>query len=156
MKQRFKFIPAVYLVLKSEDDKKILLSRRANTGYMDGYYSMVAGHLEGDEPLTVALAREAKEEANIDIDPKDLRLVHVMHLRSEIAGSTDDERVTFYFETKNYKGTLQNMEPHKCDEIKWFDLDDLPEPLIEHVGIAITNLHKGLPYTEYGWTATIK
>jgi 8-oxo-dGTP pyrophosphatase MutT (NUDIX family) len=151
MKQRFKFIPAVYLILKSKDGNKILLSRRANTGYKDGFYSMVAGHLEGDEPLAVALAREAKEEAGIDIDPKDLRLVTTMHLRSEIKGTTDDERVTFYFETNKYSGELQNMEPHKCDEVEWFDLNDLPEPIIGHVAVAIENAKKGISYAEYGW-----
>jgi len=151
MKQRFKFIPAVYLILKSKDGKQVLLSRRNNTGYKDGYYSMVAGHLEGDEPLTVALAREAEEEAGITINPSDLTLVHTVHLRSEIKDSTDDERVTFYFETDTYQGTLQNMEPHKCDEMKWFDLGDLPGPMIEHVAIALNNAQKGVAYSEYGW-----
>lgn len=151
MKQRFKFIPAVYLILKSEDGKKVLLSRRSNTGYMDGYYSMVAGHIEGDEQLAVALAREAEEEAGIIINPSDLKLVHTMHLRSEVKDSTDDERVTFYFETSTYKGTLQNMEPHKCDVMDWFDLGRLPEPMIEHVAIALRNAQKGVAYSEYGW-----
>jgi 8-oxo-dGTP pyrophosphatase MutT (NUDIX family) len=151
MKQRFTVIPAVYLILKSKDGKSILLSRRANTGYRDGFYSLVAGHLEGDEPLTVALAREAKEEAGIDINPADLRLATVMHLRSEIKGSTDDERVTFYFETDTYSGELQNREPHKCDQLAWFDCSTLPAPIISHVSIAIDNARQGIPYSEYGW-----
>ena len=151
MKKRFKFIPAVYLILKSKDGKKILLSRRSNTGYKDGFYSMIAGHLEGDEQLAVALTREAKEEAGIDINPKDLHLATMMHLRSEIKGSTDDERATFYFETDAYEGELENMEPHKCDEMRWFDLDKLPEPIINHVASAIENAKNGISYAEYGW-----
>jgi len=63
--ERFKLTTAVYLVLRNES--KVLLLRRANTGYQDGKYSLVAGHLDGDELGTVAIVREAKEEAGIDL-----------------------------------------------------------------------------------------
>lgn len=56
---RFKLIPAVYLLLRSKG--KILLLRRSNTGYQDGMYSLIAGHLDGDELGTEGLIREAKE-----------------------------------------------------------------------------------------------
>ena len=28
-------------------------------------------------------------------------------------------------------GTITNKEPHKCEEIKWFDLNNIPENWIE-------------------------
>lgn len=58
--KRFKLIPSVYLILRQDD--KVLLSRRANTGYQDGNYSLIAGHLDEDEIGTVAMTREAREE----------------------------------------------------------------------------------------------
>lgn len=79
-KERFKFIPSVYLILLK--DNKILLLRRYNTGFRDGEYSFVAGHLDGNETLRQAMIREAKEEANIELDLTDLELVHTMN-RSE-------------------------------------------------------------------------
>jgi 8-oxo-dGTP diphosphatase len=65
MQHRFKRIPAVYLILRR--DSQVLLLKRANTGYQDGKYSLIAGHLEGDELATEATAREAKEEAGISV-----------------------------------------------------------------------------------------
>lgn len=148
-KQRFKLTPAVYLVLR--DGNKVLLSRRYNTGYMDGSYSMVAGHLEGDEPMRAALARETEEEAGITVRPEDMKLVQVAHLRSEVKGSSEDEYATFYFEASKYEGTPRIMEPNKCDDIQWFELDALPESMIPHVRLALENIKKGIDFYEYGW-----
>ncbi len=152
MKQRFKLIPAVYLVLKR--DNSILLLRRHNTGYRDGNYSLIAGHLDGDESLTAALAREAREEAGILINPEDLTFVHLMHLRSEIPNSTDDERMTIYFTTDRYEGTLCNAEPHKCDDLRWFAHSELPSNIIPHVRYALEKIERGIAYSEFGWGAT--
>jgi 8-oxo-dGTP pyrophosphatase MutT (NUDIX family) len=69
MKERFKLIPAVYLILRRNDE--VLLLRRANTGYQDGKYSLIAGHLDGDELATEGMIREAKEEAGIVIVKED-------------------------------------------------------------------------------------
>ena len=43
-KERHKLIPTVYLV--SIKDNKILLLRRFNTGFMDGFYSFPAGYVK--------------------------------------------------------------------------------------------------------------
>ena len=155
MSKRFKFIPAVYLVLMSKDGEtnntKVLLTRRFQTGYEDGKYSMIAGHLEGDEPLTTAMIREAQEEAGITLQEKDLTLVHTMHRKSEISGTTDDERVDFYFSASTYEGEIKNLEPHKCDNMEWFSLDNLPENIIPCVKHALEQIKNGSQFSEYGW-----
>ena len=56
--KRFTLLSAVHLVLIKDD--KILLLRRKNTGYEDGKYSLVAGHLDGKESVTTAMIREAR------------------------------------------------------------------------------------------------
>lgn len=43
--ERHKVVPAVYAVFRDGD--RLLLLRRANTGYYDGYYSLPAGHVGG-------------------------------------------------------------------------------------------------------------
>jgi ADP-ribose pyrophosphatase YjhB (NUDIX family) len=70
MQEKFKLIASVYLLFVKDD--KILLLRRCNTGYEDGNYGLVAGHLDAHESLTQAAIREAKEESGVDINPEDL------------------------------------------------------------------------------------
>ena len=66
--KRFKLIVAVHLFLLRNDE--IILLRRFNTGYEDGNYSLIAGHIDGNEWITNAIIREAKEEGNILISKK--------------------------------------------------------------------------------------
>ena len=141
MKTRFKLIASVYVFFIKDD--QILLLRRANTGCEDGNYSLVAGHADGEEPLTMATVREAREEAGVEIDPKDLVLRHVMHRRQ------DDERVDFFFEVKKWKDEPKNMELSKCDDLSWFPLNNLPDNTIPYIRQAIEGYKNNLSYSEY-------
>ena len=143
-KERFKLVPTSFLVLIK--GSKILLLRRFNTGHMDGYYSMVAGHLNGNETFIQAAVREAKEEALLEINPKDLHVVHVMHRKCP-----SEERIDVYLLAKKWKGEPKNMEPHKCDDLSWYELDDLPRNMIPYVRQAIGCIKNKSFYSEYGW-----
>ena len=109
----FRLPVAVHLLLT--EDERILLLRRFNTGYEDGNYSVVAGHVDGGEELRSAMVREAREEAGIDISPSTLRVVGVMHLMG------DREYVSFFLHTSEWSGEVVNAEPHKCDDLSWFE-----------------------------------
>ena len=140
-KERFKIVPSVYLVLMKND--KILLSRRYNTGYFDGYYSFPAGHLDGNETLKQAMVREAKEEIGIALDPTDLELVHTMNRKIP-----DNERVDFFFTTKKWQGELKIMESDKCDDLSWFETDNLPQDIIPYIRQAIDSFLDNIIYSE--------
>jgi hypothetical protein len=43
------------------------------------------------------------------------------------------------------------MEPHKCDDLRWFELNKLPENIIPYVKQAIDNIRNKKFYSEYGW-----
>ena len=93
----FRVVAAVHLFLIR--DGQVLLLRRYNTGYEDGWYSVIAGHLDGGEEVTAAMRREAREEAGIEIAPEDLRVVGVMHRKAT------EERIDFFLTRKmNGKG----------------------------------------------------
>lgn len=134
---------SVHLFLLRDDH--VLLLRRFNTGYEDGNYSVVAGHLDGDEEVVDAIVREALEEAGIHIDRADLRVAGVMHRKS------NDERVDFFVAAERWQGEIRNLEPTKCDELAWFPLNDLPENTIPYVRRALALLGDGCWFESYGW-----
>jgi 8-oxo-dGTP diphosphatase len=123
--RRFKALVAVHLFLLRPG--QILLARRYNTGFEDGSYSVIAGHLDGAEPVTRAMAREAREEAGITIREEDLRLVHVMHRKLR------DEWIDLFFTTVAWEGEPMIKETDKCDDLRWFLLSDLPEHIVPYV-----------------------
>jgi 8-oxo-dGTP diphosphatase len=137
-KERFKLIPAVYLVLRR--DNEVLLLRRANTGYQDGKFGLVAGHLDGDELGTTAMVREAKEEAK-------LRFVHVAHRLSR--NQVGQERIDLFYELREWQGQIINAEPQKCDDLSWFDMNDLPKNMLPFVRRVLTDIAQGVNYSEY-------
>jgi 8-oxo-dGTP diphosphatase len=124
---------------------KILLIRRYQTGYMDGHYSIPAGHLDGNEPLRQAAVREAQEEIGVQIDPAEIHFAGVFH-RSE-----GDERVDFFVHVLNWEGEPVNAEPEKCDQLCWSDIDALPGNTIPYIRRAIENFQAGVPFEEFGW-----
>jgi len=140
---KFNFRAAVYLIMRKEN--KVLLIRRFNTGWMDGMYSLPAGHVDGNETVQAAMAREAKEEINLDILPEDLSVLHIMHRKS------DYEYFYFFLEAKKYTGILKNNEEDKCDEIKWFSIDSLPENTLAYVKEAFKQISEGKNFSSFGF-----
>lgn len=140
---RNRYPVAVHLIFIC--DQQILLLRRYHTGYEDGKYSVVAGHVEAGETITQAVIREAGEEVGVTITAQDVDIVQVMHRKSE------EERVDFFVLIKNWTGDIINNEPHMCDDLKWFALSKLPQNIIPYVKNAIENYQKGIFYSEFGW-----
>ncbi len=106
-KERSKVNINVYLVLEQEG--KILLALRKNTGYQDGQYSLVAGHVETGESAMVAMCREAKEEIGIDIDLEELEMVLTMHRR------TDRDNIDLFMRCSFWKNDIVNKEPKNVE-----------------------------------------
>lgn len=144
-KDRFKLIPAVYIILRRGDE--VLLSQRMNTGYQDGKYSLIAGHLDGDELATEGMIREAREEAGIVLRPEQIKFAHVAHRLSR--GSVGQERLDLFFEAWDWEGEPTNMEPEKCGELKWVPIENLPTETLPLIKLVIGSVLKGNAFSEY-------
>jgi 8-oxo-dGTP diphosphatase len=102
-------------------DNKILLGMRKNTAG-DGDWGLPGGHLEFMEHLSEGAKRELEEETGLKTndlsflqminDPRTEDNTHYLHVN---------------FITKDFEGEPRLMEPDKCYEWKWFDLNSLPK-----------------------------
>ena len=127
MSQKHQVHVASYVIFRRDD--KILLMRRANTGYEDGKYSLPSGHIEAGEFPDAAAIREAQEEVGVTI--QDLVFKLVMY--------SDDNYVCFFFEATRWEGEIRNCEENKCDDLNWFDLNNLPKNIAPEVKTGLEN-----------------
>ncbi len=109
------------MVLK---DGKVLLTRRKGS-HGEGEYSFPGGHLEYMESFEDCARRETQEESGVEI--KNIKFLYVTNVKK--------------YEPKHYvhvgvvaewaSGEPTIMELDKAEEWRWYDLDQLPEPLFE-------------------------
>lgn len=132
MKEMFK--SAVHMLIM--DNGKVLLQKRKGSKLWPGYYALPAGHIDEGENQYDALVREAKEELDIEIDPKDIEKSYVVLRRNffEIDGKKLEPYIDYYFEISKYQGTPRIAELDKCDELVWADINNLPEPFVNYEG----------------------
>jgi len=142
--RRHKVIGDVHLVLL-DDDGRVLLGRRKDTGFADGSYHLPAGHLEAGESVIEALIREAREETGIIISPGAINFAHVMH------NSSGGGRVAFFFTVRRWDGVPENREPGKCSELRWVPLHAPPSDLVDYCRAALASIAEGRLFSLYGW-----
>jgi 8-oxo-dGTP diphosphatase len=149
---RFRVVPAAYVLLRR--GRLALLQLRAGTGYMDGHWATAAaGHVEAGESVFDAAVRETAEEVGVRVAPADLVPATVMH-RTGGTGESIDERVDFFFECRRWAGEPRIVEPAKAADLRWFDIDGLPDPVVPHERYVLAHLATGTlpPVTTFGFT----
>ncbi len=132
--KRNRYPVAIHLLFRRGN--AMLLSRRWQTGWRDGEYSVPAGHVEQGETVTQAAVREAWEEVGLRLDPAALEVVHVMHRAGDDGAGhqrPEDERIDFFLRVRTWAGEPVNAEPEKCDDLRWCELDELPENVVPYV-----------------------
>jgi 8-oxo-dGTP diphosphatase len=143
-------VPSCYVLL--ERDNKILLILREHTGYMDGYYTLPAGHVEAGESFRQAAVREVKEEVDVVVEPHDLEHVHTLHRKGDADG---DVRVDGFFVAAKWQGEPRNAEPDKHSKLQWFHIGNLPKNLMPYQQQALENISKRIAYGETGWNEQV-
>jgi 8-oxo-dGTP diphosphatase len=142
MAERYRIIPAVFIIVHDEanGDQRVLLQRRAGTGYRDGWYDAPSGHYEEADGLPqIAAARELEEETGLIAKPEDLELFHIVTNEHETPGKPYWYLV-FRIPFAKCHGSFAIQEPEKCDDMGMFPVDALPENVVPHVRNALENL----------------
>jgi 8-oxo-dGTP diphosphatase len=108
------------------DGSKVLLGRRVNTGWMDGFLCPFGGHVEAHESPTAAILREIQEELGVKVKASDLEFVCVA-----ARNTAPTEYAAYEFAIKNKNYHFVNAEPEKCSELVWADMHNLPDDMVE-------------------------
>jgi 8-oxo-dGTP diphosphatase len=116
----------------NEKNELLLMKRGKASKLRVGDWIIPGGTVEFNETISAALKREVKEEVGLDIAIHS-SLVHV----EDILVDEGQHWIGHQFLCSVIGGTLENKEPHKCEYLGWFPLDNLPEPLAPQAKMAL-------------------
>ncbi len=152
MTDRFVVVPASYVFLLRDGaaGPEVLLQLRQNTGYMDDHWAAAAaGHVERGETAVDAIHREAAEE--IGVSALDLEFVTAMQRTQH--RDPIDERIDFFFTARHWSGEPRIVESEKCADLRWYPLEELPDPVVPHELEVLRRLRSGTAtaYSTFGF-----
>lgn len=120
-------------------DGKILLGKRKNA-HGAGQHAFPGGHLENMESFGVCALREIAEECGIE----------VVNLRFQFLANVKTYAPKHYVHINliaDWKsGEPQILEPEKCENWGWYDINNLPELLFSTVPLAVEAYKTGRNY----------
>ncbi len=140
---------AVRLILETADGKLLFLRQTKQNG---GRYSLVGGNVEDKEFAREALAREAKEEAGILVEPADLTLLHVLH-RHKL--KKDENILVLYFKAARFFGEPESLEPKKFKDVAWFPINNLPADVSKPTLHVLQCIRQNIIYSEFPTRSTV-
>ncbi|GAA4007720.1 NUDIX hydrolase [Deinococcus rubellus] len=115
-------------------DGQILLARRSNVSYGNGLWGLPGGHVEDEETLPEAAAREALEEVGTRIDPAPLTLLGMTRYVDTSGGEPVRGLDAFYL-ALSWQGEARPVS--ECSEVGWFSPDDLPPDVLPWLGTVV-------------------
>jgi len=114
----------VQAIVLDKTGQSVLLGKRLNV-FGHGEWSLPGGHLEVGESIEECAVRELREETMLQTG---IEAMQVKCLASTI-GSNGAHHIQIGVLAEKWRGKPKIGEPHKCSEIKFFPLDNLPEPV---------------------------
>jgi len=108
-----RIVPAIITVITNDADEALLAH---NKKFASGMYSLIAGFNEAGESLEATVAREIKEEVNLDV--KDIR-----YIRSQPWPFPNSLMLGF---TAQYSGGELRPDGVEIEDARWFSRDNLP------------------------------
>jgi len=134
MTDRQKTTEAVFVAILKQDS--VLLQLRKNTGWLDGSYDLLSGHIEPGEKFLTAGVREVAEEGGLTVKQEDLELFHV----SQHEGGNKGPYTYFMFPAGKWQGKLATNDPDKVEELKFVPLNNLPDNTAPYVKRALRDI----------------
>lgn len=105
------------------ENNELLLQKRAVPAEKH-HWCIPGGRLEMFEKLEAAVIRETKEETDLDIE-----IIRLMGVCDHIIKDENSHWVATSYLCKIKSGTPKIMEPDKASDLRWFNLENLPDKL---------------------------
>jgi 8-oxo-dGTP pyrophosphatase MutT (NUDIX family) len=136
--------PLVTHTLLRRGGGELLLLRRANSGYLDGYYVMPGGHVQAGETIVEAAVRECAEETGIVIAVDNVRPLAVLpYLNAAQQG------VDFVMGAHLWEGEPRINEPERFDDLVWAAPQALPVKCAPYLPTLLTMVDEGDWFHEF-------
>jgi 8-oxo-dGTP pyrophosphatase MutT (NUDIX family) len=141
-------IVGVHLHLEDECGRVLLGLRHPDSAFAPDQWHFLAGHCEREEAIG-CLVREAREEAELTVEPDEVELVHVLHL---VDSPSARPRIGLFFRARTWSGTPTLREPDKCVQWRWWKPRDLPDDVVPYTRQVIEEILAGHLYSQTGWS----
>lgn len=153
MKAEIDYIGVSVGALILNEKGEIFLNKRSKlTRNEQGCWEAPGGAVDFNEIREDAVKREIKEEFGIDIE-----IIKTLQVSDEILSKHKQHWVATTYIAKIKRGQKPKiMEPHKCDGIGWFSLENLPSPLSYITTLDIKAYKKSLAQGERFITITLE
>jgi 8-oxo-dGTP diphosphatase len=126
-------------VLILDERNQTLLTKRTNKTRNDfGSWAKPGGKLEYGEKCIQSMRREVKEELGIEIE-----IWGILPNTDHILKKDKQHWLAFNYLGRIKSGNPKNLEPHKCEEIRWFSLKKLPKKLAQPTRESVRNYLQG-------------
>ncbi|MFF7652178.1 NUDIX domain-containing protein [Streptomyces sp. NPDC007983] len=138
------------IVHDKERGRVVLLQRGPNAKFAQGMWDLPVGKSDPGEPITETAVRELREETGLVVDPKSLRVAHIIHgaWGVEAPGGF----LTVVFASHEWTGEPINAEPGKHAQVRWVDTDAIPDAFVSTTGSALAQyLSGGAEVSLDGW-----
>jgi 8-oxo-dGTP diphosphatase len=113
-------------------DGKLLLGKRKQS-HGSGTWQFPGGHLEYEESIEACARREVSEETGLQI-----KNIQLGPYTNDIFKQDGKHYITIYVMADYAAGDVTVKEPDKCEKWRWFEWENLPEPVF----LPIRNLKK--------------
>ncbi len=102
-----------------------------------GTWALPGGRLEPGETPAQCGVREVLEETGLQVGPlRPLVFAHTVFRRPDI------HYITLLFSGDSGEGPPQLLEPEKCEEWRWVNADEVPEPVFAPLSEALEEIRR--------------
>lgn len=130
---------AAVIVHDKATNRVVLLQRSKNAKFAQGQWDLPVGKSEPGEPITETAVRELYEETGLTVKPESLKVAHIIHGAWGV--ESPNGFLTVVFAAEEWTGEPENREPRKHSQVRWVDVDAIPE---NFVGTTSSALHRYL------------